>query len=682
MKAIEAKKHRSNETPLAMYRRFLSAMVVALFLLGLAKAQENITSRDSLRIEKDSIRIEKDSIRIERDSLWIEQDSLVSEKDSLTYSKFEKFSQKSKFTNILHHIFFRSTAPAQNRQEEKNKAKKLKSYRRAEGKIIRDIFITTLDPFGYNVQDTSVHPQGWMKAGNILHPKTQPRIIKNLLLFKRNEPYDSLLVKESERLIRSQKYVQDLSFITKPASGNTDSVDIYIRVLDVWSAIPSVRWSKSTIGIGLTDRNLAGLGNSFHGDAQWNRLTGNNVTRLSYFIPNIRNSYINFNIQYLFPQKTDLIQSNEFAKPYYSTISSNNTYLFSDNKGMLRSIEFSRSFYSPVAKWAGGIFLGQMITSQSYIQQDSIFYLSSRTNIQDYWAAKSWPVFKGKHTDARITNLILSARVLRLSYTGRPPEADQVDVFNKESIYFTGIGITSRKYIQDKYIFNFGRVEDVPVGRAFGITIGLDAQQANRFYLGLKAAWGNYYRFGFLSTRLEYGTFIGATGFQQEVVTGRISYFTRLLSLGNWKIRQFIRPTVVFGIKRLPADNLTFGDEMKGFGEIEDAAKHMIVLTLQTQSYAPWNLIGFRFGPYLHASFGMLGNESTGFNKSHLYAMLGLGILIKNEYLMFNTFQISLTFYPFLPGKGYNIFKTNSYKTSDYGFKDYEISKPEVADYR
>jgi len=121
---------------------------------------------------------------------------------------------------------------------------------------------------------------------------------------------------------------------------------------------------------------------------------------------------------------------------------------------------------------------------------------------------------------------------------------------------------------------------------------------------------------------------------------------------------------------------------MKGFAGFEYSATHMMVLTLQTQSYAPWNLIGFHFGPFLFSSFGMLGNESSGFSKSRLYTKLGLGVLIKNDYLMFSTFQVSLAFYPIIPGRGNNIFKTNTYKTNDYGFRDLEVSKPGVVYYR
>src|SRR5512133_248284 len=162
----------------------------------------------------------------------------------------------------------------------------------------------------------------------------------------------------------------------------------------------------------------------------------------------------------------------------------------------------------------------------------------------------------------------------------------------------------------------------------------------------------------------------------------RINYYTRLLNLGNWKLRQFARPTLIFGIKREPGDNLSFGDLMKGFGETDTPAQHLLVLALQTQSYAPWNLAGFHFGPYLFTSFGMLGTESDGFSNSRLYTLLGFGLLIRNDYLTFSTFQISITFYPYIPGRGYNIFKANAYKTNNYGFLDFDISKPKIADYR
>lgn len=659
-----------------MYSRFLFIVLLGLWFCGPAKAQEEKTIRDSLKTRRDSLKTERDSLRIGLDSINIA-------KDSLNLIAIEKYSQKSKFTRLIHKWIFKSVASAPVKKTKKSIIKKPKPFKKAEGKIIRNIQITTLDPVGYSLQDTSVHPHVfWMKPVNYIHIKTQPGIIRNLLLFKKNEKYDSLLVNESIRLIRSQKYVSDVSFYTLPNSKKADSVDIYIRASDVWSLVPGFSLSSSTVHAGLSDVNFAGLGSRFQGDILRNRTENYYVSRISYLIPNIRNSYISLNIQNLFSGNYDMVKNYDFSRGYYSPLNSNFFYLFSDNRDLIRGIEVARNFYSPVAKWAGGFFIGQMILAQSYVKQDTIRYIATRANIFDLWGARSWQLYKWNPTDDRITSLILSGRIVRTVYPGRPPEAITANVFNKEVTYFAGIGITSRKYLQDKYIFNYGKVEDIPVGRSFGLTLGIDVQQTKRLYLGLNASWGDYYRFGYLSTDLEFGTFKGLNGFEQGVITGRINYFTRLLNLGNWRIRQFIRPILIFGINRLPVDNLSFSEGMQGFEALKFPANKMLVLTLQTQSYPPWNILGFHFGPFIFTSMGLLGNDLSGFKQSRLYSSFGLGVLIKNNYLTFNTFQISMTFYPYIPGNGYDIFKTNAYRTSDYGFRDFEISKPKVADYR
>jgi hypothetical protein len=103
---------------------------------------------------------------------------------------------------------------------------------------------------------------------------------------------------------------------------------------------------------------------------------------------------------------------------------------------------------------------------------------------------------------------------------------------------------------------------------------------------------------------------------------------------------------------------------------------------MQTQSYPPWNFIGFRFGPYLSYSLGLLADAKTPFRKSRVYSQIGLGVLIKNENLVFNTFQISISFYPSIPGVGQDVFIMNSLRTTDFGFRDFEFGKPSVVRYR
>ena len=159
------------------------------------------------------------------------------------YKNIETYSRQSKFKTFVYRLIFKPVTP-----ETKNKGVRKKTYKNLiqkpygtfEGKIIRNINVVTFDPFGYSVTDTIVANQNFVrKAGNGMHIKTRGIAIRNLLLFHKNQPFNSLLVKESERLIRAQKYVHDVAFSIIATGKESDSVDVFIRELDRWSITPA-----------------------------------------------------------------------------------------------------------------------------------------------------------------------------------------------------------------------------------------------------------------------------------------------------------------------------------------------------------------------------------------------------------------------------------------------------------
>ena len=194
----------------------------------------------------------------------------------------------------------------------------------------------------------------------------------------------------------------------------------------------------------------------------------------------------------------------------------------------------------------------------------------------------------------------------------------------------------------------------------------------------MRVYFGNYNKWGYLSSNFEFGTFFRDSHTEQGVLTVGLNYFTGLFEIGKWKFRQFVKPQLTIGINMFPCDSLTFNDiyGLNGFNSPSLSGTNRLLFTLQTQSYAPWNFIGFHFGPYLTYSLGMLGEAEAGFKNSKIYSQIGLGLLIKNENLVFKTFQISISFYPLIPGTGQNVIKMNSFRTADFGFRDFEIEKP------
>jgi hypothetical protein len=70
----------------------------------------------------------------------------------------------------------------------------------------------------------------------------------------------------------------------------------------------------------------------------------------------------------------------------------------------------------------------------------------------------------------------------------------------------SGIGINTRQFVQDRYIFRNGIIEDVPIGRIFGLTFGYQYKILNGDHIGAQASLENTTN-GVLSTNFEVGTF-------------------------------------------------------------------------------------------------------------------------------------------------------------------------------
>ena len=383
-------------------------------------------------------------------SLWtcefsFSQEPPVKKDSTQIYKDIETYSKRSKFTSFMYKLVFKPVAKILPKKKDgKKKYKKLiqKPYSTFEGKTIRNINIETLDPFGYSITDTNVAPQNsFLKTANKVHIKSQNITIRNLLLIRQNQTFDSLLVKESERLVRTRKYVLDVSFFVKATAKNSDSVDIFIREMDKWSLIPKFGASTSNVSVNLTDKNFLGLGHESYNGFDWNHTRGNFAYDIKYFIPNIRNTFINSTLH--------------FSEDQY-----NNS---------IRSFAVDRPFFSPFARWAAGIsFIYQ--NRKDYIRSNDSLLLLQRFkfNTQDYWAGSAIRIFKGNTENKRTTNFISAARFLRIRYLERPSEMfDQQDVYSNEDFYLASIGISTRKYVQDKFIFKYGMTEDVPIGKSF-----------------------------------------------------------------------------------------------------------------------------------------------------------------------------------------------------------------------
>ncbi|MFP9113862.1 hypothetical protein ACLI1A_07950 [Flavobacterium sp. RHBU_3] len=589
----------------------------------------------------------------------------VKEKNDQMYKKIQDYSKKKKVTKTLHKFIFKPVKQqraSQSRRRVRERTPEMQvSFEKYEGKIVRRIIIQTLDPFGYSINDTTHAPDNSIeRIGNRVHIKTKEYAIRNLLLFKKNEPLDSLLINDSERLLRSQRYIRRVIIKPQPIATTTDSVDVFIRVLDSWSLIPNGSVSTSSGSAELTERNFLGLGHQLENDFDRNFSSGQTAYLARYTIPNIKNTYINASGAY------------QIWKSDY----------------WLKSVGLERTFFSAFTKWAGGAYYESRFEKDTLPNaQQQWNWQNYKTRSQDYWAGFATPLTKGITEEDRTTRFVTTARFYRRKYREKPTiEYDSVGYYNSERLYLASVGITSRKYVQDKFLFNYDIVEDIPIGKVYSATFGVQDKSAQqRFYVGARYAFGNYYRWGYFSTNVEVGSFFYHNLTQQTTMRIDALYFTNIRNLGAWRLRHFVRPVIVLGENRMGiyTDQLNINGEngIPGFNSRTLKGTKKALLTLQTQAFSPWNVGGFRINPFVNVTLGLISNTGNKLYDGPLYSKFGMGLLLYNDYLIFNSFQLSLAYYPNIPDSGYNIFKTNAIENNDIALPDFQIAKPTVVPY-
>ena len=72
-------------------------------------------------------------------------------------------------------------------------------------------------------------------------------------------------------------------------------------------------------------------------------------------------------------------------------------------------------------------------------------------------------------------------------------------------------------------------------------------------------------------------------------------------------------------------------------------------LSLESVLFTPGNYVGFRFAIFGFADVAFLAGTRQIINDGFFLSGIGLGLRIRNDNLVLNTFQIRLGFFPFAP---------------------------------
>ena len=567
------------------------------------------------------------SISSEADSIKIGS----KEKTKEFFDALKKQAYKNKWTRELHNIIIE--APEKPISDTIGTRHSEAEYRPYSGKIIRKINFVRLDPLGSSIYDTTFHNNTWLnKTANAVHINTRVKVLQRNLLFGEGDRVDPQTMADNERLLRDQSYIEDVRILIKEVSGNSSLVDVTIVVKDVWAKAFFVELNDVQSGKAeIWDRNILGSGHELQNNIHWDPSHSNLFGYEAFYRNrNILGSFIDNKINY---QDVYGLQSY--------------------------GISLNRSFFTPNTRYAGGLTANHTRKSRYiWFADTSAIRETINYNYYDLWLGRAFPINKASMMNLKRTNLVLASRVYHEKFFDRPKvEEKLLYEFHNKTVWLNSIGVSSQTFYRSNLIYSFGRTEDIPIGWEANFTFGREFDEfSERTYTSFESSYGNFINNnGYLYLSASTGGFLTKTGdFQQGVIKFNASYFTNLYILNQFKFRHFANLSYVRGINRFPLERVFINDKsgLTGLIRYDIYGKQKLVLNLESDAFTPYYLYGFRFVFFGFADFAFIGPEKVSLPDVKGYSALGVGIRIRNERLVFPTFQLRFNYYPNLGGMG------------------------------
>ena len=517
-----------------------------------------------------------------------------------------------------------STTPKDTVEGEKS----INPFLEHNGKIIRHIAIEHVG-FEKSIYDSARKVDKFVtKAANFLHQDTREKTIRQHLFISENSPLNPYRLSDNERFLRDRDFILDSRIVVAPIP-NTDSVDLLVITRDVFSLGATIGGSfPSAPEIGMYDAN-------FDGRAQ--RLEFNTLTDVD--------RTPNFGYAFLY-RKSSLLGSLANLELQYTQL--NNGRSVGEENEFAWIARINRPLVSPYSRMAGGFEMSQNWSQNVYPKADTNAFRSYRYNIFDSWLGYNIGINKEVSNRSRH---FLSVRYFDGTYLDQPdqPEYKEDKDYNSALGYLSELTFYRQDYYKTRYVFGFGRTEDIPYGINLGITGGyVKLLSIGRPYTAVKFNYANASKKGdFYRLSFQAGTFIRDHQLEDAVIQPAASYATKLLHINKLKARGYITATYTQLFNQSISDLLTISrKDIPGFSLDSLDADQRLSLHGESVLYLPRSLFGFRFAPFVAVDMVYVSECATCEVPKSNFLGLSAGFRTRNENLIFGTMEVKFTFVP------------------------------------
>ncbi|WP_116811013.1 BamA/TamA family outer membrane protein [Steroidobacter cummioxidans] len=195
------------------------------------------------------------------------------------------------------------------------------------GAIVGDIYIEAQNIF--DLSDPREN-KALYRAANAIHIKTQERVIRQQLLFRSGDRYSERLLQETERILRSARYLYDAS--VRPIAWRDGRVDIAVTTRDVWTLNPGISFGRrggaNSYGFEIEERNLLGTGTAL--SLSHKSSVDRDTNEIEYQDPHIAGTWVSLRARYA-----------------------------NNSDGSAHGFALDRPFYALDTRWAAGVAAGE-----------------------------------------------------------------------------------------------------------------------------------------------------------------------------------------------------------------------------------------------------------------------------------------------------------------------------------
>lgn len=546
--------------------------------------------------------------------------------DSTTTEKSDSSSN-----SILDHRYVKELIKTITRKapegQERETVKSENAFLRYEGKIVRRIIVRQ-SGFERSIYDTTRTIKNTVtRIANSLHVNTRRSVIRNNLIFQENSPLNPYLLADNERYLRDLDFILDSKLKVIPIRGNPDSVDVEVITRDVFSLGARGRVSGvDKFSVGIYEGNLLGYGQRVQTAILVDRdRTPYFGKSFSYAKSSLGGSLINLTAGY-----TELNDARRAGEEY--------EYAY--------YLRLDRPLVSPYSRMAGGLEVSQNWAVNVYQGVDSLFR-RYRYDVQDVWAGYNIGV--GNRIENRVRHFV--ALRYNRQHFGRQPVQENYRlqrIYNNQQSLLAEATLYNQNFYKTNYIYGFGRTEDVPYGQTINVTTGITQELGlTRLYAGSSAMKRIVRPSGrFHDIEIGAGSFFNDDVAEDGVFYIKGDFYSKLYQ----KKKSFIRHQFSGGYARAFNNRvrplLTLNSELIRFTADSLFGFHRIFLRNETTVFTNWQLVGFRFAPFVSLEGAILQQKIFQDINNEFFLGSSGGVRIRNENLIFGTIEFRAFYFP------------------------------------